>query len=650
MIFMGVYVLVARHDAVPYAGIVYPEHDIVHDYENDEVIPEKSQDEPVTVQYSDNEIIYHAFDFACDCVVAPKTAPGNHFENEDISVLLQFIYTEIVPPIYDSVRDFSNGFAVVGMGRTWNEEEWRWERGLYGLIDKEGNLVLPIIYDRIGDIADTVSIGNCVVIIATYDGKRGVVNVHGDEILPFIFTRVSIRENFAVVNYGTGDDRTAGLFNLLTHEFVIPKGIYVAISDFISEYRTWVTLGPENYWQWGVVDINSGELLTPMVYSGRGRSSSPDWFNNGVAVARDVCGGRKTGLLDANGNEITRFIYDDIFWLCECILHVHRNGRWGIVSIEGNYILEPVFDYRMWLYARGEGLRYSAVWQDGLMGIWDVIEGRMIIPNIYLDIAGIYNNYAIVRYGDWSVTGVLNIETGEYIIPLGYMTFGANTLDNSITPASIGTEGYDLKMGLVDIQTGEVIVDFIYNDLRWANSGGGGFIIFQTGAEWERRVWDGGEFYALAGGLFGVMDVNGNIIIPAIYSFISYMHNSQNLFVVGLWGEQDGMKMGVINSAGEIVLPIVYTHVGSFFSSSSFPAYLASVNIGAELVWDNSANLYDNSGDYVLRGGKWGFIGIYGNLVVPAGLEYDLVYPVVDGMAAVMRDGLWGFLSVIPDV
>jgi len=107
--------------------------------------------------------------------------------------------------------------------------------------------------------------------------------------------------------------------------------------------------------------------------------------------------------------------------------------------------------------------------------------------------------------------------------------------------------------------------------------------------------------------------------------------------------------MGVINSDGEIVLPIVYTYVGQFFHTPGFSTDFAPVNIGAELVWDNSVESYWGWGDYALIGGKWGFIDTSGNLIIPAELEYDLVYPIVDGMAAVRRDGKWGFVAVRPD-
>lgn len=585
-----------------------------------------------------------------NCVVAmPEETPNNVPEYEDASVPLHFTATEIVAPIFDSVRAFRNGYAVVGMGQVWNDEEWSWERGLYGLIDREGNLVLPIIYDRIGDIRDTEIVDNCVFVIVTYDGKSGILSVHGDEILPIIYTRVSIHDNLASVSYGTGSSRTAGLFNLLTGEFVIPKGEYVAIGTFINENRAWVTLGPANGWRWGLVDTNNGELLTPMVYTGHGTTSSPNSFRNGMALAfRDIGSGRRAGFLDVNGSEITEFIYDDASGPWNGIAEVNYNGRWGLVDTEGAYVIEPIFDSMRHLqqYVWHADFRYFPVSHNGVQGIWDMAEGRLTVPHMNGVIADIYSNFAIIRYGNWSVAGILNIETDEYVIPLGYMHFGNNTLRNGLTPASKGSRGSDYRMGIVDIRTGEIVADFIYDDLSWQQGVERDYLIFRTGAEWERNSWDGDYFYALADGFFGVMDSCGNIIIPAIYSFIRYMHGSSDLFAVTLSCKQNGTKMGVINSSGEIVLPIVYTHVGHFFHPLGFRTSFAPINIGAEWVWDNSVESYWGDGGYELIGGKWGFIDTNGNLVIPVELEYDIVLPVVEGMAAVRRDGKWGFIAV----
>ena len=554
-------------------------------------------------------------------VMVPEEVPDeiqdNVFEYGEIFAQMHYAYNEIVPPKYDMVRDFHNGYAVVMIGNVWSDELKRWESGFYGLIDKAGTLVLPLIYDHIEGV---VIINDIALVSAVYDGKCGIVNLHGEEVLPFIYARLSIRYGMAFASYGEGDNRTAGLFCLTANEFIVPKGIYFAINHLASEGRAWVTLGPENEWRWGVIDINSGELLTPMVYVSR---AGLGLFINGLArVHRDTDDGIKSGLLDINGNEITEFIYDNISGLRNNVIEVSRNGKWGLIDTEGNYVVEPTFDSAQSLhrYVRRRDFRYFPA------------------PHMYGGADGIYDNFAIVRNN--LLTGILNLETGEYIVPSGYMHF-YTMLGNGLVLASKGTRGDDYKMGIIDVRTGSIVADFIYNDMSWRIYEDE-VIRFLYGAEWELRDWDGTEWYGLLGGRWGLMDLHGNEITSALYS--SIRHLISDLFIVSY-----GNGNGIINTSGEIVLPIEYTHIGSFWHSHGYDIALAPVNIGAQWVWSLNVESYEGFGGYALTGGKWGFIDISGNLVVPAELEYDYVNSVVDGMAAVMRDGKWGFIAVTPD-
>ena len=567
--------------------------------------------------------------------VFQNEAQNNVFEYEEVSAQLHYIYTEIVPPIYDMVHDFHNGYAIVIMGNVWNDEREYWESSFYGLIDKTGTLVLPLIYDRIESVVIT---NNIVFVNAVYDGNFGIINLHGDEILPFIYSRISIRYDVAVLSYGEGDDRAAGLFCLTSKEFIVPIGIYFAINTLYSEGRTWVTLGPANAWRWGVIDINNGELLTPMVYVSRAGNGI---FRNGLVRAhRDDGNGIRSGFLDIDGNEITEFIYDDASGFWNIFAGASYNGRWGLIDTEGNYIIAPMFDSMSGLqqYAWCSDFRYFPVSLNGQWGVWDMIRSELAIPHIYGGIIDIYDNFAIVHYGNWNdLSGVLNIETAEYVVPLGYMRF-YNILGNGLALVSKGTRGNDYKMGVIDIRTGNIIADFIYSDINWRIDEND-VIKFLSDAEWELLNWDGEEWYGLSGGRWGLMDLYGNEIVPALYGGIQ--HFIAGLFIV----EPHSLNMGIINIRGEIVLPLEYTYIGSFWHPRGFDIVLTPVNKGGQWVWGRKDDSYDGYG-YTLTGGKWGFIDTSGNLVVPVELDYDFVNPVVDGMAAVMRDGRWGFIAV----
>jgi len=86
------------------------------------------------------------------------------YENEKYG----FINTNgelIVPVIYDSVESFSNGFAVVGIGKRWVDRK-------YGYIDQTGRVVVPIEYDE----AISFSEGLAVV---KKDGQWSILTIAG---------------------------------------------------------------------------------------------------------------------------------------------------------------------------------------------------------------------------------------------------------------------------------------------------------------------------------------------------------------------------------------------------------------------------------------------------------------------------------------
>jgi len=143
--------------------------------------------------------------------------------------------------------------------------------------------------------------------------------------------------------------------------------------------------------------------------------------------------------------------------------------------------------------------------------------------------------------------------------------------------------------------------------------------------------------------LWGLLDVYGNEVVPAKY--VNIHHFEDDLFVV----ESAGRYLGIINTLGEIVLPLEFTHIGTFrFPRLGHEVQFAPVNIGAEWIRRYDTDYSDGFGhhNYEMRGGLWGFIDIRGNLVVPPSLEYDIVRPVFDGMAAVILDGKWGFVPI----
>ena len=101
---------------------------------------------------------------------------------------------QVIKPIYDKAYSFRNNFGIVSLNPFW------------GLIDTNGNVIVKVMYEDLQFINDTL-------LIATTKGRKGILSVSNDTILPFIYDEielyqpnvVSIREkdSFSYYNFAT---------------------------------------------------------------------------------------------------------------------------------------------------------------------------------------------------------------------------------------------------------------------------------------------------------------------------------------------------------------------------------------------------------------------------------------------------------------
>ncbi|MBQ9262679.1 MAG: WG repeat-containing protein [Clostridia bacterium] len=88
---------------------------------------------------------------------------------------------------YDTIRAFKNGYAVVRMN------------GLNGLIDEQGNELIPPIYEELSNYEDTLL--EYGYISAVKDGKFGFLDAHGHVTCDFVYSKdvVKNRSTFATI-------------------------------------------------------------------------------------------------------------------------------------------------------------------------------------------------------------------------------------------------------------------------------------------------------------------------------------------------------------------------------------------------------------------------------------------------------------------
>lgn len=149
---------------------------------------------------------------------------------------------------------------------------------------------------------------------------------------------------------------------------------------------------------------------------------------------------------------------------------------------------------------------------------------------------------------------------------------------------------------------------------------------------------------------YGVRDVNGNVLLPFEYDYLSFEGGNSERFTA----EKNG-KAGVINVKGEVVLPFDYE---SLYFLRVVPGILLAKKNGKynlmelgkpepKFIYDEIEQTFGDSEFCVVRqNGKEGLINAKGTLVVP--LKYEEVHQVEANKQwlVVKEKGLWGIIDI----
>jgi hypothetical protein len=282
---------------------------------------------------------------------------------------------EITPLIYDEIKGYQDPIVKLN--------------GKYGYVNrKTGELLTPVKYDKacrwvqIHNSSNDGLVRNDLAAVQL-DGKWGCIDVNGKEIVPLKYDKIEI------------------------HQSEDP-----CVSARLKR-------------KWGFIDV-AGKERTPFEYS------SVESFSEGRARVKKK---NKYGFIDSKGVIVIPIIYDD------CASHFMKgdehippismalDGKYGYIDIDGNEIVKPLYEYAASFY-RANGM--AAVALNGKMGFIDET-GKVIIPFIYDQLdntdgygtreCGFSDNFANVKLnGKWGVIDKNN----HLVIPFVYDEFLAN--------------------------------------------------------------------------------------------------------------------------------------------------------------------------------------------------------------------------------
>jgi hypothetical protein len=497
-------------------------------------------------------------------------------------------YRVIVPPAYDYGIRFYGYCTVV------------YKDGKQGLIDTDGNVVVPVIYD---DINGVFYEG---LAAARSGDKWGYVDTAGNVAIPFIYENA---EGFYIDGKApvTLNGKT-GLIDTKGH-VVVPL-----IYDYVFSINKDGLAGVQIDDKHGIVDLE-GNIILPIIYDGLSGFS-----DDGLMIARY---NDKDGMMDKDFNLVIPHEYDylgafyDGMVQFSC-LNDYALDRHGWINLERGVVIPPIFS-SISSPTFDKGLVWVAVGEGFDGQLWGAIDkkGNLVVPFIYkgaydADIPGRDITQVSILNGDKYLHGYVDSE-GNVILPPQHDRLIPLTSDKTLTVGGATYDEFgnitDAVYGIADMEGNSAFIPY------------GIEILPLAGLDPDSE----GLIPAVNDGLLGYYNLDGELAIPFQYYNTEYTISNEYLITPYMfWGgvsvvlDKDG-RYGVIDTAGNTVVPFKYEEIRSFEHDIT-PARLD---------------------------GKWGIIDKAGNELVP--FIYDEIQVQHDNgdLATVCLDGKWGAIEFI---
>lgn len=400
----------------------------------------------------------------------------------------------------------------------------------------------------------------------------------------------------------------------------------------------------------------------------------------------------KYGLIDFEGNEITKPIYDDIRGLDykEGTLLVKQGELYGVININGAEMVEIKYDsvsadnyYDSQTKSKNAGFIVSEKTEEGYRYGYIDYKGKRILKPEFTKIERV------------------NEIQGDDIYFIAYKNGQAGLMKNNkcLTNYEFESIEYNLSNNLFIAQrnskkgvmntNGDIIVNTEYDELSF----GGEYInaikndeltiLDVNGNEIQNsdivsltKTKDSNYYIAIdKDNLYTVLDQNKNNLLNNKYDYIEYLGNSH--FIVS-----KDRESGIIDSNDNVLLDIKYNSVISLHEADLIQAYnlesdetilfnknfkeisrmiASEVEVKDSYVLmysDNDFKYYDFNGNELTgkdiyknnsmfaykQDGKWGFVDKSGKIVVDC--IYDMVTEVNEyGYAGIEQDGKWGSVN-----
>jgi hypothetical protein len=269
----------------------------------------------------------------------------------------------VIPPKYSMVQDFSEGLAVVKVGKN------------YGYIDRSGKMAIP---PRFG-CANAFTEGVATIVD---HGRVGFIDKTGGLVIDCrYYSARPFSDGLAAVQVLSATHRCPwGFINRRGRIILPPK--YEDAYSFKCGLAAVRTRGANCY-----IDKTGRIAIAP-----RGWNSVYEFKDGFARVTMKTPTRIVSALIDRFGKPITTqwFHNADDFW--ERRAWVNVNGRWGCIDTQGRFLITPRFECQPSGFAESMASVEINGWESYIDRT-----GKVVIPPRYNDAYGFHNGVALVR-------------------------------------------------------------------------------------------------------------------------------------------------------------------------------------------------------------------------------------------------------------
>ncbi|AWH85535.1 hypothetical protein HYN59_10620 [Flavobacterium album] len=219
--------------------------------------------------------------------------------------LLDSLYNEVTPLLYDAIEHREDGYNVMNSERLW------------ALMDNNGKQLTDFKYYEVHNSID----GYAVLASKISQGKRlfGLVGMDGKEISEFIYDRI---EAFSSTHFLVVIDNKYGLMDR-NGKVTVPM-TYETIEKLDDHIIAEIPGG-----KYGIIDENGKELLSFQ------HQRVIRVFNGFAQVSVD----NKQALINLKSKKEYEFPYQDIRWFEDGLVGIYNDGKLGVVTLDGKVIV-----------------------------------------------------------------------------------------------------------------------------------------------------------------------------------------------------------------------------------------------------------------------------------------------------------------------